>query len=151
MAVARKKKSGANRRHAQRMFEMAEFIRHLGMKLVKVGPGRCETRLTPKREHRQQHGFVHAAVVTAMADHTGECAAGTTVGHGLDVITVELKISFLRPAAGKELRCYGEVLRTGKNLIFAESEVFARDGREEKLVAKAMMTLTIIPNTLGGK
>ena len=151
MATSKRNKSGANRVHAQRMFEQADFIRHLGMKLVKVGRGRCETVLRPKREHRQQHGFVHAAVVTAMADHTGGCAAGTTVGPGLDVITVEFKISFLRPAAGRELRCRGEVLRAGKSLIFAEAEVFARDGREEKMVAKAMMTLTIIPDTLGGK
>jgi uncharacterized protein (TIGR00369 family) len=80
-----------------------------------------------------------------IADHTCGGAALSTTPEGRDVITVENKVSFLRPAPGLRLNCRAEVLRTGKNLIFVEAEVMAeRDGRSV-LVAKASSTLAVIP------
>jgi uncharacterized protein (TIGR00369 family) len=46
----------------------------------------------------KQHGLIHAGVLTTMADHTSGCAARSVVGLEHDVITVEFKINFLRPA-----------------------------------------------------
>jgi len=131
------------------MFHGADFIRALGMQLDEITAGQCITSLRPRPEHRQQHGFVHACVVAALADHTSGCAAATELRPDQDVITVEFKISFLRPAAGDKLRCVGKLLRSGKTLVFAEAEVFAQNNGEEKLVAKASATLSIIPNRLG--
>jgi acyl-coenzyme A thioesterase PaaI-like protein len=37
------------------------------------------------------------------------------------------------------------VLRPGAQITVAESEVFTRRGEEEKLTAKAMVTLTFVP------
>jgi uncharacterized protein (TIGR00369 family) len=91
---------------------------------------------------------VHAGVVYALADHTAGGAAGTRLGPGDDVITVENKISYLRPANADSLRCRGVVLRAGKSLVFAEAEVFARRGGEETLVAKLISTLAVIPNRI---
>ena len=57
------------------------------------------------------------------------------------VLTAEFKINLLRPALGDRLRCRATVLKAGRTLIVAESEVYAvRDGKE-KLVAKATVTL----------
>jgi uncharacterized protein (TIGR00369 family) len=137
-----------NERHVREMFGRSTFIRELGIELTAIGDGWCETTLTPQPEHMQQHGFVHAAVVMALADHTGGGAAGTVLGESNDVITIETKVSFLRPAVGDFLRCRGKVLRAGKNLIFAEAEVFASKDGEEKLVAKAMTTLQVITNEI---
>src|SRR5262249_27393032 len=94
--------------------------------------------------HRQQHGFVHAGVVMTLADHTCGGAAATTVGEGLDVITVENKVAFLRPAAATSLACRAEVLRTGKNIVFVEAEVTMERGGKRVLVAKASSTLAVI-------
>jgi Uncharacterized protein, possibly involved in aromatic compounds catabolism len=58
-----------------------------------------------------------------LADHTCGGAAATTVAEGKDVITVETKVSFLRPALGENVTCRAEVLRAGKNLIFVEATV----------------------------
>ena len=134
----------ANEAHVKKMFAQASFVRDLGMELTGIGDGWCETAMVPQPQHQQQHGFAHAAVVTALADHTAGCAAGTALGPGQDVITVEIKISFLRPAAAQRLRARGQVLRAGKNLIFAEAEVFGVQKGEERLIAKAMTTLSVI-------
>ncbi len=79
-----------------------------------------------------------------LADHTCGGAAASTVAAGRDVITVETKTSFLRPAAGKSLSCRAEVLRAGKNLIFVEATVMAESEEGRKMVAKASSTLAVI-------
>jgi acyl-coenzyme A thioesterase PaaI-like protein len=57
------------------------------------------------------------------------------------VITVENKLSFLRPASGPDLICRAEVLRAGRNLVFVEAEVMVEGDAGRLMVAKASSTL----------
>ncbi|HKW18168.1 MAG TPA: PaaI family thioesterase [Terriglobales bacterium] len=84
-----------------------------------------------------------------IADHTCGGAAATTIPDGSDVITVENKISFLRPATGKELTCRAEVLRSGKNFVFVEAELMTSSDEGAVMVAKALSTLAVIPLKTG--
>src|SRR5215472_2580405 len=115
----------ANLSLVKEIFQKAKFIRSLGIELTSCGRGWCETRVQATPALRQQHGFIHAGVLMTLADHTCGGAAASTIPEGRDVITVENKISFLRPATGTELTCRAEVLRAGKNLVFVEAEVMA--------------------------
>ena len=133
-----------NRRLVEQIFERAEFIRTLGIELTACGKGWCETRLKLAPMHLQQHGLAHAGVVMTMADHTCGGAASSSVAEDKDVITVENKTSFLRPASGRELLCRAEVLRAGKNLVFVEGEVWGERDGERVLVAKMSSTLAVI-------
>jgi uncharacterized protein (TIGR00369 family) len=126
------------------LFERAQFVRSLGIELIALGDGWCETRVTVTPTLEQQHGFVHAGVLMTLADHTCGGAAATMVPEGQDVITVENKVSFLRPAVGAVLFCRGEVLRAGKRLIFTEGEVMIERDGERVIVAKASSTLAVI-------
>ena len=136
--------SEGNRRLVERIFARAEFVRSLGLELVGNGKGWCETRLALTATHRQQHGLAHAGVLMTMADHTCGGAAGSSVAEDQDVITVENKTSFLRPASGRELVCRAEVLRAGKNLVFVEGQVWGERNGERVLVAKMSSTLAVI-------
>ena len=130
--------------YVKRIFDQAQFVRLLGIELIGFGDGWCETRVAVTPSLEQQHGFVHAGVLMTLADHTCGGAAATMAPEGHDVITVENKVSFLRPASGAVLYCRGEVLRAGKRLIFSEAEVtIERDG-ERLIVAKASSTLAVI-------
>jgi len=133
-----------NRRLVEQIFERAKFVSSLGIELASCGEGWCETKLAALPAHLQQHGFVHAGVVMTLADHTCGGAAASTVADGKDVITVENKTSFLRPAPGPELICRAQVLRSGKNLIFVEAEVSSQRNGEPILVAKMSSTLAVI-------
>jgi len=126
------------------IFLKAEFIRSLGIELTSCGKGWCETKVDGTPALRQQHGFIHAGVLMTLADHTCGGAAATTVAEGKDVITVENKVSFLRPALGLNLTCRAEVLRAGKNLIFVEATVMVESEEGRKMVAKASSTLAVI-------
>src|SRR5215469_1638609 len=127
------------------IFERARFIRSLGIELISFGDGWCESQLNVAPSLAQQHGFVHAGVLMTLADHTCGGAAATMLPQGQDVITVENKISFLRPASGSEVFCRGQVLRAGKSLIFTEGEVTVERDNKRLIVAKASSTLAVIP------
>jgi acyl-coenzyme A thioesterase PaaI-like protein len=62
-------------RRVAAIFETANFLRTLGVRLEAVGPGSCETSLVLTAGLHQQHGFAHAGVVTTLADHTAGGAA----------------------------------------------------------------------------
>ncbi len=130
-------------RAVRAIFEGAAFIQDLGVSLSDLGPGWCETQLALEPRHRQQHGFVHAGVQATVADHTAGAAGMTLVGPGEGVLSVEFKVNLLRPAGGDRLLCRGAVLRGGRSLIVAESEVWAEDAEARTLVAKATVTLAV--------
>ncbi len=122
------------------IFYQANFIRDLNIRLDKVSEGTCETSLVVQERLRQQHGFIHGGVIATMADHTAGGAARSVSGDK-DVLTVEFKINYLRPAVGDRLRCVASVLRGGKTVIVAEALVYAGNGEKEVLVAKLTETL----------
>ncbi|MFT3770585.1 MAG: PaaI family thioesterase [Minicystis sp.] len=126
------------------IFDTAPFVTHLGIELLRCEPGLCETRLLVQPWQMQQDAFIHAGVQATLADHTAGAAAGTLMAAEEIVLTIEFKINLLRPAQGEELFCRATVLRPGAQITVAESEVFARRGGEEKLTAKAMVTLALV-------
>jgi uncharacterized protein (TIGR00369 family) len=129
------------------IFANAPFLKTVGIELVECGAGTCTTRLTASPDIFQQHGYIHAGAVMTLADHTCGGAAATTVSETQDVITIETRVAFLRPATGSELTCRASVLRAGRTVVFVEAEVTGlRDG-QPVLVAKASSTLAIIDRT----
>lgn len=122
------------------IFYQANFIRDLNIHLDKVSEGVCETSLVVQERMLQQHGFIHGGVIATMADHTAGGAARSVSGEK-DVLSVEFKINYLRPAIGDRLRCSASVLRGGKTVIVAEALVYASNAGKETLVAKLIETL----------
>jgi uncharacterized protein (TIGR00369 family) len=131
--------------HVAPIFQDAAFANYLGIVLTAAGPGWCETELTVQEAHMQQHGFVHAGVVTTLADHTTGGAARAAVPPGSDVLTIEFKMNFLRLATGRRLAATGRTLHAGKSIAVAESEVYSVDDSKRTLVAKCTSTLRVIP------
>ncbi|MDX6628933.1 MAG: hypothetical protein QOH00_1179 [Gaiellales bacterium] len=122
-------------------FALQGLMGHLGAELVEVGPGICAISCRPRPELTQQHGFVHAGVLAAIADSAAGYAAMSLAPEGSEVLTVEFKINLLSPARGDLLVARGRVLRAGRTLSVCESRVAAlRDG-EEAECAVALVTL----------
>jgi uncharacterized protein (TIGR00369 family) len=132
--------------HAVEARVRASFARqglmgHLGARLVAVGEGTCAIACAPRPELSQQHGFVHAGVVAAIADSAAGYAALAMTPEGSEVLTVEFKLNLLAPATGDLLIARGRVLRAGRTLTVCQSEVAAlRDG-DETQCAVALATM----------
>lgn len=120
------------------------FIAYCQLEPKTIERGFFESQVTIESHHRQQDGFIHAGVMATMADHTAGYAAFTTVPEEYQILTIEFKINFLRPAHGDTLVCRSRIIREGKQIIIAESEVSDVVDGQETLVAKAIATLMAV-------
>jgi len=120
------------------------FIHFCRFKATQASRGRFESIVEITDIHRQQDGFIHAGVMATLADHTAGYAAFTVVPEGFQILTVEFKINFLKPAFGEKLICRSKVIREGRQILVAESEVFDIRKQGEILAAKAMVTLMAV-------
>jgi len=132
------------RQELERIFNAAPFVGSLGIKLVSIGPGECESDLVIESHHLQQDGYVHAGVQATMADHTAGGAAATLAAPGQHVLTAEFKINFLRAAKGEKLKCKSQVLKAGSQLTVVESEVYCLREEDSKFVSKATASIAIV-------
>jgi uncharacterized protein (TIGR00369 family) len=120
------------------------FIQYCRFEPEVIERGYFQSRVNIQECHRQQDGFIHAGVMATMADHTAGYAAFTTVPEEFQILTIEFKVNFLRPAYGHELVCRSRVIRPGSQIIIAESEVFDQRAEAEILAAKALVTLMAV-------
>jgi uncharacterized protein (TIGR00369 family) len=120
------------------------FIAYCRFEAEVVRRGYFQSKVKIEDQHRQQDGFIHAGVMATMADHTAGYAAFTTVGEEFQILTIEFKVNFLKPAHGEALVCRSKVIRGGNTIIISESEVFDLRKGEENLAAKAMVTLMVV-------
>lgn len=116
----------------------------LGATLTSVAPGMVEIALRPHAAISQQHSFVHAGAVSAIADSAAGYAALSLMPAGTGVLTTEFKINLLAPAAGERIIARGRVVKAGRTLTLAQAEVFASSGGQEKLIALLTATLMAV-------
>jgi uncharacterized protein (TIGR00369 family) len=130
-------------------FARQGMMRVLGAALVAVRPGEVEIALPFRADLTQQHGYLHAAAVTAFADSACGYAALTLMAPGREVLSVEFKVNLLAPAAGERFLALGRVVRAGRTLTVCTAEVQAEQGGVSTLVA--MMQATLIAAGVPGR
>ena len=116
----------------------------LGASLGDISPGAVEIALHPHPGISQQHGFVHAGAVSAIADTAAGYAALTLMPRGTGVLTTEFKINLLAPAIGDVILARGKVVKAGRTLTLAQTEVLAGSGGQFKLIALLTATLMAV-------
>jgi uncharacterized protein (TIGR00369 family) len=121
----------------------------LGATLVSVAPGRVEIAIRPNPRISQQHGFVHAGAVSAIADSAAGYAALSLMPAGRGVLSTEYKINLLAPAVGDRILARGRVVKAGRTLTLAQTDVFAESDGEEKLIALPTATLMTVKGRAG--
>jgi uncharacterized protein (TIGR00369 family) len=115
------------------------FTQRLGARPLWPRPGEVAFALEVLPEHLQHLGVVHGGVITALLDNALTFAGGTVLG--AEVLTVEFKVNFLRPAKGGRLRAVGRVAHAGKRLAVVQGEVYAEEGEESRLEALGQGTI----------
>ena len=130
-------------------FDRQGLMRTMGARLAAVAPGAVEVVLPSSAAVTQQHGFVHAGAVAAIADNAAGYAALSLMPPGFGVLTTEFKINLLAPAVGDRMIARGRVVKAGRTLTVAQTEVFAEKAGREKLVALLTATLMAIEGREG--
>ena len=115
------------------------FLDYLGVQVEKNARGNVEVALDLRPELMNNHGATHGGVIMTLLDVCMAIAARTSVDNQYSVMTVDMSLTFLRPAPGRVV-AEGRVLRGGRSLFFCEGE--ARDENGE-LVAKSLGTFKL--------
>lgn len=125
-------------------FARQQFMATIGANLAVVAAGEVEIRLRPDPRLTQQHGFLHAGVVIAAVDSACGYSALTLMEEAAEVLTVELKVNLLAPAAGDSLVARGRVLRAGRTLTICSGEAVAEADGVETTVATLLTTMMAV-------
>ena len=113
--------------------------------LDKVQKGLVQISCEFKEGLSQQHIFFHAGVMTSIVDSACGYAALTVTPEDKEVLTVEFKVNFLKPAKTSKLIAIGKVIQSGKTLIVCEGNVY--DETEVNLLARMTATIITVANS----
>ena len=97
----------------RKSFDAQALMRLLGASLERVEPGEVDIALRRRPDLTQQHGYLHAGVLTAIADSACGYAAYTLMPADSEVLSVEFKLNLLRPADGERFVARGRVRARG--------------------------------------
>lgn len=122
--------------YLQERLKNNHFINHMGLVLEDLTKGEAILSLSVRQHHLQQNGFTHGGVTATLCDVATGIAAYTAVAEGKNVVTVDLKISYINPSVSKNVIAVGRVVKSGNFLVFCEGDVWdlLEDG-SKKLVA----------------
>ena len=127
-------------------FARQGLMRSLGATLTAVEAGRCVIELPFSEAVAQQRGFFHGGIVGAIGDTAGGYAAMTLLPAGADVLTLEYKINFLRPAAGGRIVAEGTVLRAGRSVVVTRVDVYVESDGDRLLCAALQQSIMRAPS-----
>ena len=122
-------------------FKRQEVMKTLNASVQTVRPGEVELKLPYQQNLTQQHGFIHAGIVSTVLDSACGYAAFSLMPEKAAVLTIEFKINLLAPAKGDWFRAVGKVKKSGKNITVTEGALFSYADGQEKLVATMVGTI----------
>ena len=128
-------------RRVRESFANQRVMELIGADIRRVEPGTVEIVLPYREDLTQQNGYIHAGILTTVADSACGYAAYTLMPRDSQVLSVEFKVNLLRPAAGEVFVAEASVLKAGKTLTVAKCDVYARIADEAKLIAVMLATI----------
>lgn len=129
----------------ERSFARQPIMNLLGAGLSLVEAGVVEITLPYRADLTQQHGYLHAGVITTIADSACGYAAYSLMPAGSEVLSVEFKVNLLRPAQGETFVARAEVIKAGKTLTVVRADVFGiAQNADRKLVATMQGTMICV-------
>jgi uncharacterized protein (TIGR00369 family) len=123
-------------------FARQQIMQLIGAELGAVEPGTVEIVLPYRADLTQQDGYIHAGVLTTVADSAAGYAAFSLMPAGASVLSVEFKVNLLRPARGQSFVARAEVVKAGRTLTVVRADVFGVDENDQReLVASLQGTM----------
>lgn len=123
-------------------FSRQGFLRAIGAALESVEPGTVTITCGFDDGLTQQHGLFHGGVVASLVDVACGYAALSTMPADREVLTVEFKVHFLKPARTERLIAVGQVVQSGRTLTVCEGSVF--DATRTRLLARMTTTMMAV-------
>jgi len=125
------------------------FAKLIGFVMAVVEPDRIVMELEPREDLENTIGLLHGATAAALLDTAMGCAISTRLEAGQSSVTLDLKMTFLRPLSIRSglISAEGRVIKRGRQTSYAEG--FVRDGKGT-LAVHATATFSMIGNIFTG-
>lgn len=125
------------------------FAKLLGFIMAVVEPGRIVMELEPREDLENTIGLLHGATAAALLDTAMGCAISTRLEAGQSSVTLDLKMTFLRPLSVRSglISAEGKIIKLGRQISYTEG--FVRDGKGA-LAVHATATFSMIGNNFTG-
>ncbi len=123
-------------------FAKQQFMATLGASMTTVRPGEVCIELPFRADLTQQHGFLHAGVVTSVIDSACGYAALTLMPPDRAVLSVEFKVNLIAPARGATFEARGRVVRAGRTLTVCTGDL--RVVGSESVIAMMQATMMAV-------
>lgn len=119
------------------------MARLIGFRMVVVEPGRIVMELEPNESLENTIGLLHGATAAALLDTAMGCAISTMLPAGQGSVTLDLKLTYLRPLSVRSgtVSAESKVIKLGRQTSYTEG--FVRDGRGN-LAVHATATFSMI-------
>ncbi|MDM8556654.1 PaaI family thioesterase [Desulfococcaceae bacterium HSG7] len=125
-------------------FNRQEVMKTVNASIIGVRPGEMELEFPYHSSLTQQHGFIHAGIVSTVLDTACGYAAFSLMSENAAVLTIEFKVNLLSPTKGECFRAVGKVKKSGKTITVTEGELFSCSDGREKLTATMVATIMSI-------
>jgi uncharacterized protein (TIGR00369 family) len=123
----------------------------IGAEIAHLAPGEVDLRMPYSADLAQQHGFIHAGIVAALADSAAGYAAFSLMPPDAAVLSIEFKVNLMAPAAGEWFVARGRVKKAGRTITVCTTDVFAIANDAERLIATMQATMmTVLDRGLAG-
>src|SRR6185369_16525765 len=120
-------------------FAKQTIMELIGAQLTRVEPGIIEILLPYRADLAQQHGYLHAGIVTTIADSACGYAAYSLMPANSEVLSVEFKVNLLVLAKGEMFLASAEVVKSGKTLTVVRADVFSLGQEGERTLIATML------------
>lgn len=125
-------------------FARQRVMTTIGATMTRIEPGAVEIQVPFRPDLTQQHGFLHAGIITTIIDSACGYAALSLMPAQVGVLTIEYKVNFLAPAAGERFVARGRVTKPGRNVTVCTGDVFAVQEGRETLIATMLTTMMVV-------
>src|SRR6266850_3949373 len=104
------------------------MARLIGFRMRVAEPGRIVMELEPHESLENTIGLLHGATAAALLDTAMGCAVTTMLPAGQASVTLDLKLTYLRPLSVKSgtISAEGKLIKLGRQTSYTEG--FVRDG-----------------------
>ncbi|CAN7160514.1 PaaI family thioesterase [Rhizobium sp. LjRoot30] len=116
----------------------------IGAELTRVEHGSVEIELNFDPKLTQQHGFLHAGVISAALDSACGYAAYSVIDPDASILTIEFKVNLMSPGRGERFLFRGDVTKPGSTIIVADGRAYAISDGPAKLIASMTGTMMVI-------
>jgi uncharacterized protein (TIGR00369 family) len=112
------------------------FVNLLGIEMLEVDPGRARLQVAWRPDLCQPAGIMHGGVIASLVDTaiaqsmllTPEYLAAHAAG--ALIVTVDLRIKYLRPVSGGVVICEARTPRVGRTISHSTATVTDQAGKE---------------------